>query len=790
MRIEDTASRIASQLGKGWPKCKAVPSDLISQLCDVFWQQDRMPSVEILSQYLPVGHVAIRPGFTEWRRSKGFWQGTSVSSTARVNLDQLLLRLPPELRGAPQTSLDSKSGTRYKELTPKLVSYLARISNPSLRNVMSLFALSKTEDWQHRVYTITVTFVGMIRRLMAELSIQDVCSIDPDELLFAVYEGTLGTGLTEYQRSSLIGTWTVVRNALEDYSGRLSPEELEAVVPFFLRPVTDRRKLAKLSPRGQWDRKKEARVKAKTDVVHGQFHQLRFMARIRFNQIKRLHVAVLAAIDTVRSGQGSVPFRFSYVESVPLSNGRVVKQRVHLILWDTTSMFDEAVRNGYGTGYTTRASRKNSVGKFGRAAAQYELEYCATETLDARVSPSPFWFLELFDHQVFTTLRDSAQAKRREAFFGQWGYKTKGVWNTPAGLLRFPASNIREVIFFQKTLGRTFFPWRGLYFAALFAQLIVRVQTVSGARLGEVQQIAQNPDCIKELINVGPKASTRWLLRMAPKGSRERANYFIDEETKNHLVEVVSALRAINVSKKLPQVRFRPTEKMPPDRYLLQWQRQLLDQNILGSLLRFFLHGLLIDSETGTGIHFTSHLLRHALATEMASLKVPTDILAAILHQRDTSVTEYYSRPTKTQVMQATETLFVERIDVAAEALRNPEHIGQMMREAEGKIGALTEVLGGVCTVGNMCPAKFACLGCAGNAPDPGKRRQVELKRNWASSQMKWAKQQKLFAEERQMKHLVQDCDLMLEEMNLISQGRKDSEQLVQIKPFQEEAHR
>jgi len=786
MRVEDAVDRINQQIGNGWPKCKVVPFDLISQLCDAFWELERMPSVKILAEHLPVGTTAIRPGFVAWKRSKGFWQAESASSTTVVHLDELLRRLPQEIRGAPQTFLDPHNNGRYKDLTPKIVSYLARIPNASLRNAMSLFALSKTEDWPHRIYTIIATFVGMIRRLMAELSIEDVCSIKPDELLFAVYEGKLGRGLTEYQRSSLIGTWSIVRNALEDYATRLIPEQLDTVSRFFLQPVTDRRRLAKLSPRGHWDRKKVARVKAKTDVVHSQFHQLRFMARMRFNQAKRLHDAVLAAIDAVKSRREPIPFRFNYVESVPLSSGRSVKQKVHLILWDTTSMFDEAVKNGYGTGYAKRSSRRSGSGKFSRSSVQYEVEYCGVESLDPRIPSAPFWFLELFDHQVFTTLRDQEQARRREAFYRRWGYATTSVWNTPAGLLRFPPSVIREVTFFRNTCARMFLPWQGIYLACLFAQLIVRVQTVSGARLGEVQQIAQNPDCIKELVNVGPKATTRWLLRMAPKGSRERANYFIDEDTKNHLIEVVSALRAINSSRKLPLVRFHPTEKMPPDRYVLQWQRLLLIQNSLGALLRFFLHGLVVDMETGAGIHFTSHLLRHALATEMASLKVPTDILAAILHQRDTSVTEYYSRPTKAQVMQATETLFVERIDVAAEALRDPEHVGRMMVEAEGKIGALTEVLGGVCTIGNMCPAKFACIGCAGNAPDPGKRRQVELKRDWATAQMTWARRQKLLAEERQMKHLIQDCDLMLEEMSLISKARKDSAQLVQIKPFRQ----
>jgi hypothetical protein len=70
--------------------------------------------------------------------------------------------------------------------------------------------------------------------------------------------------------------------------------------------------------------------------------------------------------------------------------------------------------------------------------------------------------------------------------------------------------------------------------------------------------------------------------------------------------------------------------------------------------------------------------------------------------------------------------IFVDRIGVGAEALRSPDEIGQMLKDAEGKLGALTEVFGGTCVVGNMCPAKFACVGCAGNAPDPAKRYQIQ----------------------------------------------------------------
>jgi len=96
-------------------------------------------------------------------------------------------------------------------------------------------------------------------------------------------------------------------------------------------------------------------------------------------------------------------------------------------------------------------------------------------------------------------------------------------------------------------------------------------------------------------------------------------------------------------------------------------------------------------------------------------------------------------------------------------------------------IGALTEVLGGTCVVANFCPAKFACIGCAGNAPDPDKRYQIERKLAWAKEQAAWAAKENLLAEERQMKHLVQDCELMVEEMDLIDSARKDAAQSVTV---------
>src|SRR5205807_9302671 len=93
--------------------------------------------------------------------------------------------------------------------------------------------------------------------------------------------------------------------------------------------------------------------------------------------------------------------------------------------------------------------------------------------------------------------------------------------------------------------------------------------------------------------------------------------------------------------------------------------------------------------------------------TEMADLNTPVEVIAKLLHQRDRTVTKYYSRPTPTKVMSAAEMIFVDRIDVGAEGLRSPDEIGRMLKDAEGKVGALTEVFGGTCVVANMCPAKL-----------------------------------------------------------------------------------
>jgi hypothetical protein len=181
-------------------------------------------------------------------------------------------------------------------------------------------------------------------------------------------------------------------------------------------------------------------------------------------------------------------------------------------------------------------------------------------------------------------------------------------------MLSLGSADYRPLDFLHAQEGHEFLPYEGIYAAAMFGGLMVRMGTITGARGGEVQQIAQSPDCFKQLDNVGPKAATRWVLRMIPKGRKDRADYFIDEDTKNHLVELIRFQCERLGTTLLPVVKSE-YGKTPPDRYVLQWNGHGIDLQVLNTLIRFLLHGILFQALDGTVVQLTSHLLRHYAAS-------------------------------------------------------------------------------------------------------------------------------------------------------------------------------
>jgi integrase len=783
MTIPEAVMQLRAALGPSWPHATPVPWPLVKVLCTAIWDAGEHPQIARMTELVGLNERAFQAGFAAWRADHGFgshfprWANPAVGSPTA-----LAAVISPDLRTAPFTCFDPRHAGRWAAPHPRIVAYVRAIANASLRDLMALYSLIKAGVGDVTFYTRLCAFTVPLRKLLEDEHIAVVQTIDPDDLLFRVYEKRAGATLTDYERTWILLAWNTLSNVFQGWVDQLSPAERDRLARFLIQPLHARHRMNRYRPSIIRRDGMRARVKAKTEVVHAHFHTLRFVARIRCQQARRLYDAVMAAQQEVPAAKRPLPHDFSYEETVATPTGRPIRQRVLLTLWDPTSLWDHAVARGLPLALRgPRVHRRQHKGRFAPNRARAIVQYRGVEPLGTLGHTATFWFLDFYDHYAFDARTSPEVVARRQAFFARHGYTSRCAWEQVPGLVKPSGRGMsREAAFLQRQHGYRFLHPEGIYVTSLFAHLVVRMQTITGARIGEVQQIAQNPHCITQLVNVGPKSATRWILRMAPKGRKERADYFIDPDTKDVLFEVVRFLRTRLEVKKLPIVNHQ-SPKYAPDRYLLQWNGKALDCAALNTALRFLLHGVALTPD-GKGIHLTTHLLRHGFATEMASLHVPADIVARLLHQRHVEVTQYYARPTTQQVVEAAELLFVDRIDVAAEAVRHPKEIGRLLRDAEGQIGALSEVLGGTCVIGNMCPAKFACIGCAGNAPDPDRRDQIDTKRRWAEQQIRWATKEGLYAEQRQMTQLVRDCDVVLQEMDLIAAARKDDQQTIVVR--------
>ena len=107
------------------------------------------------------------------------------------------------------------------------------------------------------------------------------------------------------------------------------------------------------------------------------------------------------------------------------------------------------------------------------------------------------------------------------------------------------------------------------------------------------------------------------------------------------------------------------------------------------------------------------------------------------------------------------------------------------MREAQQKVGALAEVIGGTCVQPGFCPAKFACIGCPANASDPSKRTQLLRRVEWLERQRTTAVEDGLLPEASHLEQQLRDAGTMLREMDLIERYRRDEQREASFIPME-----
>ena len=106
--------------------------------------------------------------------------------------------------------------------------------------------------------------------------------------------------------------------------------------------------------------------------------------------------------------------------------------------------------------------------------------------------------------------------------------------------------------------------------------------------------------------------------------------------------------------------------------------------NTIASCMRFLLHGMVFRTREGKLVVLKAHLLRHAFATHAVQVeKIPIDVVGAWLHQKNLTVTDYYSKPTESMIAEASD-LFLSRVaaqvNVSEAALRSPGRIATTLR--------------------------------------------------------------------------------------------------------------
>lgn len=647
--------------------------------------------------------------------------------------------IDPALHRLPLTFLDDPRA--YRPLTTTSLRMIHGLRQRKLRDTaFLLLAIAETD------LTNDSRFFWTFATYLSALKLADIDGIDPDTFYAGFHDGQILPEVGTPLRTRWLQTYFRLLRKQDDYFGRLTPGQADSLVPFRLRPVSNASFWRRSPLFVQVRDESRGRRKAAAAAVHDKFYLFRNIAERRLNQLVRLRQAFQDACVRARQAgaAASFPVAFAYTEEAvtPAGATRTVTHRFRL--WD-----GHALRRVHAPVAPKRYYEAPEYGCGIELGADllflsYEGASAATET----VEPAEFWFADLARAGGLTY--DPAPA-----FLAAHGY-AKGALYPPARP-DWAVSTGTWLKRLSADLGLLFLPVDTLLATGLIGQAALQVMTKTGARVGEVMQIRLTPEHLTRAELPGGKEVIAF--RAKPKGRTAEEPFYIDGRCLKALHAWLTFLRERGGGAVVVPPTFQPREKCEPAPYLFQFRGRHFDQNDLNACLRILLHGIEVSTAQGETVRLSAHLLRHGFATEMR------------------------------QLVGVQERIFLDRIDLTRTHIRAPAAIRRQMEEAQGGVGALVPVVGGTCTVANMCPAKFACVGCAGNAPDPAKRAQVEDFKRLYEDMVRFASKQGLPAEERKARGVVAGCEDMLAEMALIEAAERDGAQVAELRYAKADQH-
>jgi hypothetical protein len=629
---------------------------------------------------------------------------------------------------------------------------------------------------------------GRFKTIFQVYGLTDFAQWDP-EIYIPRYKNDSELEDSPYLRYEFVSIYVAASGHIQRYLHSLPADERLLYQVWALPPL----------PPGmsrQLRREKEMRAeqtlrrKAESDAVTPHFARIRGEAHVRWNELHRLRQKFRELVALVQSGGAELPVSFSYEEP-----RRGV--RLNFTLWDRPSfVIAHADRYHEATVYKARGKRDSFVPE----RNHHFLEFIGAENLDDAGAPRDLdallWFGDLLRYGVLgnNARRGTAEeVRRKQAYLRSWGYGTEGGEEEsspfdprqPGPLVGSHADGTSEFMddAQQRTDGMLLLV-EPLFAAVTFGLACLDFFTTTGARMTELLQLSLSPDCLYTM-EVG--GTQRLLVRLIPKGTDIPAEYMIGPETRRNLERVVQLLKehySLQPGEVLPWVPFHPEnnrahEFTDPRPYLFQCCGIHLSRRAITACMRFLMHGMVFQDAAGKVVVLKAHLLRHVFATHLHQVeRVPLDIVAKILHQKDVQVTGYYAAPQWQQIVEATDSLldrFATHLGSVEEAfVRAPAELQRQLEDAQQKVGALARVPGGNCTCYALCPFSFVCTGCVYKVPDPDREEEVIEQEQWAFIRLEQVKRRGLGPETVKMEALIQRCKVEREEMHLIREYRKD----------------
>lgn len=549
----------------------------------------------------------------------------------------------------------------------------------------------------------------------------NVVTLQPEEALLAYFgDPPQARGVSAYK------AYHALQLHLHHYLGSLSSPQRARLEPYRFPTLIAPPRLMKL--RGLVEEKAQRKRKEQAFAVVPRLANLVALGRQRFRWLADLEASVQAVAQSVRTGETTLPALISLKD---LDGQKASTYRV----WDRATWIAAHVK-----AYATSAARSAKVTPVPPRHSGLFLQLVG----DLPENP---WFLRAI---AVGALQGSQHPSAEARTYLRRLKLPNLAFAYVSGLLALDMSMGRTLYFARRAAAgtpqdsRVLFGVEPLLAAAAIGQFTLVSLISTGMRIGELQQVTLDRDCMEygglpqfnDQTGDWAEGPKRLSWKLYPKGALERERYFVTPYMYEALFLMLDLHKRCSGGASLQPVRpsagfthrrrFRGKHK-----FALQWGGRHIPGETLIQCLAFLLLEHASYDTTGQSVNITPHVLRHGVAGWLRSQGIPLEEIMALLKQVNIAVTDYYSKPSPSELYRTLGpalTALAELAGTDPTTVRTVGEIQTLAEEALKKYGALRHTPGGLCSVFTPCEVQFKCASCPHYVPDPTRRQEVQEK--------------------------------------------------------------